>query len=59
MAILKKIFLYVSLFIAWLICTFWIMTTNFFEFNYPMSLGLLFLPFIIALLVFIYFKRRL
>jgi len=58
MTTLKKIFLYAVLVVGCFISTFLILTTNFFEFNYPMSLALLPLPFMATLFLGFYWKKK-
>jgi low temperature requirement protein LtrA len=55
---LKTILLYLSIFLIWIFSTFLIVSSNFFEFNFPMSLMLLPIPFIAALILVFYLKRK-
>jgi len=58
MSVIKKILFYVFIFVAWLITTFLLVTSNFFEFNFPMSLMLLPIPFVAAIFALIYLRRK-
>jgi hypothetical protein len=58
MSTLKKILIYTLLFFIWASVTVLIMTTNFFEFNFPMSLMLLPLPFMTVVALLLYLGRK-
>jgi len=54
----KKVLLYVGLFLVWFISSYGIVMSNFFEFNFPMSLLLLFLPFVLVGVMGFYWRKK-